>query len=131
MASIPTDLKYTRDHEWARVDGDVVTVGITDYAQSHLGDVVMVELPATGAALEAGKAFGTVESPKSVSDLFAPVSGTVLAVNGALDDHPDKINADPYGDGWIVKLQVADAASLGELLDAAAYEAHLAALDQA
>ncbi len=131
MASIPTDLKYTKDHEWARVEDGVVTVGITDYAQSHLGDVVMVELPQVGASLQHGKAFGTVESPKSVSDLYAPISGTVAAVNNVLDDNPEKVNADPYGDGWIVKIALGDAAELGQLLDAAAYEAHLAALDQA
>ncbi len=102
MSKIPTDLQYTKDHEWARVEDGVVTVGITDYAQSHLGDVVMVELPQVGASLQHGKAFGTVESPKSVSDLYAPISGTVAAVNNVLDANPEKVNADRYGDGWIV-----------------------------
>ncbi|MFO0750837.1 MAG: glycine cleavage system aminomethyltransferase GcvT [Myxococcota bacterium] len=130
--SVPSDLRYTKDHEWARQDGDLVVVGITDYAQEHLGDVVMVELPSVGAKVETGKPFGTVESPKSVSDLYAPVSGTVAKVNKALDDAPDAINKSPYGDGWIVAIAVQASApdALAGLLDAAAYTAHLAALDQ-
>lgn len=131
MASIPSDLRYTKDHEWARKDEGALVIGITDYAQSHLGDVVMVELPAVGLAVVAGKAFGTVESPKSVSDLYAPVSGTVVAVNTALDDHPEHINSEPYGAGWIAKIAPSDPAEVEQLLDSAAYEAHLAALDQA
>lgn len=129
MAKIPADLKYTKDHEWARVEGSRVVVGITDYAQDHLGDVVMVELPKVGQDVGAHKAFGTVESPKSVSDLFAPVSGKVAAVNGALDDHPEKVNEDCYGEGWICAIEVADPAELDALLDAAAYEAFLGTLD--
>lgn len=128
MANIPDDLRFTKDHEWAKQDGDLVVVGITDYAQEHLGDVVMVELPAVGSKVEAGKPFGTVESPKSVSDLYAPLSGTVEKVNKALDDAPDHINKSPYGDGWIVAIRPA-AGDLSGLLDAAAYKAHLAALD--
>lgn len=129
MSKIPAELKYTKDHEWAKVDGNLVVVGITDYAQDHLGDVVMVELPKVGQAVTAHKAFGTVESPKSVSDLFAPVSGKVTRINGALDDNPEKVNQDCYGDGWICEIEVSDASELGALLDAAAYEAFLATLD--
>lgn len=130
MTSIPADLRYTKDHEWARQDGDLVYVGITDWAQGHLGDVVMVELPAVGAKVEVGKPFGTVESPKSVSDLYAPVSGTVAKVNKALDDAPDAINSSPYGDGWIAAITPSSPADLAALLDAAGYAAHLAAIDQ-
>lgn len=129
MSKIPAELKYTKDHEWAKVDGNLVVVGITDYAQDHLGDVVMVELPKVGQAVTAHKAFGTVESPKSVSDLFAPVSGKVTRINGALDDNPEKVNQDCYGDGWICELEVSDPSELAALLDAAAYEAFLATLD--
>jgi glycine cleavage system H protein len=129
MSKIPAELKYTKDHEWARVEGNLVVVGITDYAQDHLGDVVMVELPKVGQAVSAHKAFGTVESPKSVSDLFAPVSGKVTRINGALDDTPEKVNQDCYGDGWICEIEVSDPAELGALLDATAYEAFLATLD--
>jgi len=129
MSKVPNDLRYTKDHEWARKEGDAVRIGITDYAQEHLGDVVMVELPRVGQALTAHKAFGTVESPKSVSDLFAPISGTVSAVNDALDANPEKINADCYGDGWICAITPADPAEVDGLMDAAAYEAFLASLD--
>jgi glycine cleavage system H protein len=129
MSNVPADLKYTKDHEWARVSGNLVVVGITDYAQGHLGDVVMVELPKVGAAVTAHKPFGTVESPKSVSDLFAPVSGKVTRVNKALDDNPEKVNADCYGDGWVCEIEVADTTELDALLDAAAYTAFLATLD--
>ena len=129
MSKVPSDLRYTKDHEWARNEGGAVRIGITDYAQEHLGDVVMVELPKVGQALTAHKAFGTVESPKSVSDLFAPISGVVAAVNDALDANPEKINADSYGDGWICVITPADAAELDGLMDAAAYEAFLASLD--
>lgn len=129
MSKVPTDLRYTKDHEWARKDGDAVYVGITDYAQEHLGDVVMVELPKVGQSLAAHKVFGTVESPKSVSDLFAPISGTVAAVNDALDAHPEKVNSDCYGEGWICAITASDAAELDGLMDAAAYTALLASLD--
>ncbi|HEY2166313.1 MAG TPA: glycine cleavage system protein GcvH [Jatrophihabitantaceae bacterium] len=125
MSNIPDELKYTADHEWVRsVDGsNTVRVGITDYAQGALGDVVYVSLPAVGAALTKGEAFGEVESTKSVSDLFAPLDGTVTARNEALEQTPELINTDPYGDGWIVEVELSDAASAGELLDAAAYGA--------
>lgn len=129
MSKVPADLRYTKDHEWAARAGSVVRVGITDYAQEHLGDVVMVELPKVGQTLTAHKAFGTVESPKSVSDLFAPISGRVAAVNDALDANPEKVNGDCYGDGWICEIEGADAAEFDQLMDAAAYEAFLATLD--
>ena len=117
--SVPGDLQYTKSHEWVRVEGDVATVGITDHAQDELGDVVFVELPEEGATLAAGDSFGAVESVKAVSDLYAPVGGEVVEVNGALEDSPEKINEDPYGEGWILKLQVSDR---GDLLSAADYE---------
>ncbi len=129
MSKVPSDLRYTKEHEWAKLDGGVVRIGITDYAQEHLGDVVMVELPRVGQAVSASKAFGTVESPKSVSDLFAPLSGTVSAVNEALDANPEAINGDCYGAGWICEITPDDAAALDELMDAAAYEAFLGTLD--
>ena len=116
---VPGDLQYTRSHEWVRVEDGVATVGITDHAQDELGDVVFVELPETGATLAPGDSFGAVESVKAVSDLYAPVGGEVVEVNGALEDSPEKINEDPYGEGWILKLQISDE---GDLLSAADYE---------
>lgn len=123
MAEVPDELKYTADHEWVRVAGasNTVRIGITDYAQEALGDVVFVSLPEIGARLTGGAAFGEVESTKSVSDLNAPVSGTVTARNDALDATPELVNSDPYGEGWIVEIEPADAAELDALLDAAAY----------
>ena len=103
--SVPGDLQYTKSHEWVRTEGDTATIGITDHAQDELGDVVFVELPDEGATFDAGEAFGTVESVKAVSDLYAPVGGEVVEVNSALNDAPEKINEDPYGEGWIVKLR--------------------------
>jgi glycine cleavage system H protein len=118
VTEIPPDLAYTAEHEWVRRTGsDTVRVGITDFAQSSLGDVVFVQLPDVGTALTAGQPFGEVESTKSVSDLYAPVSGKVVAVNGDLDDNPQLVNSEPYGDGWLVELQ-ADAAALEEGLEA-------------
>jgi glycine cleavage system H protein len=110
--SIPDDLQYTRSHEWVRTEGDIATVGITDHAQDELGDVVFVELPGEGATLEAGDSFGTVESVKAVSDLYTPVGGEVVEVNSSLEDAPEKINDDPYGEGWIVKLRTSGEADL-------------------
>jgi glycine cleavage system H protein len=123
MSDVPDDLKYTAEHEWVRVnaDGRTIRVGITDYAQSALGDVVYVSLPALGASVDGGAAFGEVESTKSVSDLYAPVGGTVSARNDALDQQPELINSDPYGEGWIVEIDIADPASLDGLLDAGTY----------
>ncbi|HGY57005.1 MAG TPA: glycine cleavage system protein GcvH [Caldithrix abyssi] len=120
--NIPAELKYTKDHEWVKIDGDVATVGITDYAQGELGDVVFVELPAEGDTVEQGGTFGTIEAVKAVADLFSPVSGEVTEVNGALEDAPETVNKDPYGDGWMVKIKISDASQLDELLDAAAYQ---------
>jgi glycine cleavage system H protein len=121
--SVPEELQYTRSHEWVRREGgETATVGITDHAQDELGDVVFVELPEVGATFDAGEAFGAVESVKAVSDLYAPVGGEVLEVNGALEDAPEKINEDPYGDGWILKLR---AGGEGDLLSAQEYEQFL------
>jgi glycine cleavage system H protein len=120
--ALPTDLRYTRDHEWVRVDGDEATIGITEYAASQLGDIVFVELPQAGAPLEQFGTFGVVESVKAVSDLFAPVAGEVVDTNGALASKPELVNDDPYGEGWMVKVRVGDPAQLDELLDADAYE---------
>ena len=117
--SVPGDLQYTKTHEWMRREGDTATVGITDHAQDELGDVVFVELPEEGATFGAGDAFGTIESVKAVSDLYAPVGGEVVEVNSALDDVPEKVNEDPYGDGWIVRLRVSGE---GDLLSAVEYE---------
>ena len=121
MSSIPEDLRYTEEHEWVRVDGDAVVVGITDHAQEQLGDVVYVDLPPSGASVEAGASFGEVESTKSVSDLFAPVAGTIEARNDELEDRPELLNEDPYGAGWLVRLTPTDPSAVEGLLDAAAY----------
>lgn len=121
MAAIPDDLRYTEQHEWVRVDGDEVVVGITDHAQEQLGDVVYVDLPPEGATVEQGAAFGEVESTKSVSDLFAPVGGTIAARNGELEERPELLNRDPYGDGWLVRIDTEDTSAVEGLLDADAY----------
>ena len=117
----PDDLRYTREHEWIAVHGAVATVGITHYAQSELGDIVYVELPAAGSAVVAGEEFGTVESVKAVSEIYAPASGEVIEVNAALQSAPETINKDPYGDGWLIKIRLADAAEPGGLMSAAEY----------
>ena len=123
----PEDLKYTTDHEWVRVvDDTTVRFGITEYAQDALGDIVYVSLPETGSAVTAGQTCGEVESTKSVSDLYAPVSGTVAARNEGLEATPEVVNSDPYGEGWMVEVTVTDAGQLPDLLDAAAYAAHVA-----
>lgn len=119
--NIPPDLKYTQEHEWARQQGSVVVVGVTDHAQSSLGDVVYVELPKVGATLTAGKQFGVIESTKAVSDLYSPLTGKVVKVNESLPDNPSVINTDPYGAGWILELEPSDSSQLAGLLDAAAY----------
>lgn len=119
--NIPTELRYSTDHEWVRVDGNTVTVGITEYAQDALGDVVFIEMPAAGAAVAAGDTLGEVESTKSVSDLYAPVAGSVSAVNEALDAQPELLNSDPYGDGWICRIDMSDPAQVDGLMDAEAY----------
>jgi glycine cleavage system H protein len=119
---IPDDLRYSSDHEWARADGDVVRVGITDYAQDALGDVVFVDLPKVGTDVSAGGAIGEVESTKSVSEIYAPVSGAISAINEALRGAPESVNADPYGEGWICEITTSDASEFDELLDAAHYQ---------
>lgn len=121
MMNIPKELKYSKDHEWVRVEGNTATLGITDYAQSQLGDVVFVELPEAGADIAAGAGLSVVESVKAVSDIYAPISGTVIAGNEALADAPETINQDPYGEGWIAKIEITNAAELEELLDSEAY----------
>jgi glycine cleavage system H protein len=117
----PQELRYTKEHEWVRIEGEVGTVGITDFAQRELGDVVFVELPAAGSAVTKGQAFGVVESVKAVSDIYAPVGGTVIEVNPEIGTRPELVNADPYGGGWLIKIRVTDAAEMGDLMDAAAY----------
>lgn len=121
MANIPSDLKYTQEHEWARVQGNLVQVGVTSHAQEQLGDVVYVELPKVGSTVTAGKQFGVIESTKAVSDLYAPISGKVVRVNEALTTSPQTINSDPYGEGWIIELEPSDPSQLGALMDASAY----------
>ncbi len=118
----PADLRYTREHEWVRVEGDTATVGITDHAAHELGDIVFVDLPEPGRVLTQFATLGVVESVKAVSDLFAPVGGEVLETNGSLTGAPELVNSDPYGAGWMLKVRLADAAQLDELLDAAAYD---------
>jgi glycine cleavage system H protein len=122
MSNVPGELRYAKSHEWLKTEADgTVTVGITDYAQSSLGDITYVQLPKVGAALKQGTPFGVVESVKAASDVYAPVNGTVVAVNTVLDSKPETLNADPYGAGWIMRLKAADPGDAGALLDAAAY----------
>ena len=122
--NFPTDLKYTKSDEWIRVTGSEAETGITDYAQSHLSDIVYVELPEVGAEFKQGMPYGSIESVKAASDMNLPASGTITAVNEALADAPEAVNGDPYGKGWIVKFTLSDPAELGGLMDAAAYEAY-------
>src|SRR5213082_3000356 len=123
MSNIPSELRYAKSHEWVRTETDgTVTIGITDYAQNSLGDITYVQLPKVGATLSAGETFGVVESVKAASDLYAPVAGTVIAVNSALDAKPETLNATPYNDGWMIKLKLADPSGANALLGAAAYE---------
>ena len=120
--NIPADLKYSQDHEWVRVDGDVAVVGVTDFAQGELGDVVFVEIETEGEELDKGETFGTVEAVKTVSDLFMPVGGEVAEFNEALADEPELVNKDPYGEGWMIKIKVADTVELDDLMSAADYQ---------
>jgi glycine cleavage system H protein len=120
--NIPTELKYTKEHEWIKLDGTTATVGITDWAQGELGDIVFVELPEVGDKVERTKPFGTIEAVKAVSDLFAPLSGEVVEINAALEDDPMVVNRDAYGDGWMVRVECSDLAELDQLLDSAGYE---------
>ncbi len=120
--NIPKELKYTKDHEWARIEGDVATVGITDYAQGELGDIVFVELPKAGSSVSQGDSFGTIEAVKAVSDLYAPLSGEITEVNAALDEAPETVNNSPYGDGWMIKIKISDPSEVDNLLSADDYE---------
>ena len=122
MMNLPENLKYTKEHEWIRVDGEEATIGITDFAQGELGDIVFVEIETIGESLDRGETFGTVEAVKTVSDLFLPVDGEIIEANTALEENPDLINSAPYGDGWLAKIKIKDQKQLEELLDAAAYQ---------
>ena len=121
MSEVPDELRYTKEHEWIRIEGDSVTIGVTDYAQDALTDVVWVELPEIGAVVESMESFASVESVKSVSEIYAPVGGKVIEVNDSLEDSPEQINEGPYGNGWICKMSIADASELENLLDGATY----------
>ncbi len=123
--NIPVDLKYTEDHEWIRVEGDHAFVGVTDYAQGELGDIVFIEVETVGEVIEAGETFGSIEAVKTVSDLLMPVTAEVLGFNEALNSSPELINKDPYGEGWIVKVKIEDASQLKSLMDAEAYKEHV------
>ena len=125
MAHVPEDLQYSKDHEWIRVEGDTGIVGITDHAQHSLGDVVYVELPKVGESFTAHEPFGSVESVKAVSELFTPVSGEVTEINEALQDEPERVNSDPYGNGWMIRLRIGNKSELDSLLSAAEYEDYL------
>lgn len=120
--NIPSELKYTKDHEWVRVEGDIATIGITDFAQSELGDIVYVEVETVDETLDAEEIFGTVEAVKTVSDLFLPLSGEIIEFNNTLEDEPEKVNTDPYGDGWMIKLKCSDLSQVEDLMSAEAYK---------
>ncbi|HEV2884003.1 MAG TPA: glycine cleavage system protein GcvH [Pyrinomonadaceae bacterium] len=122
MANVPEDLHYSKDHEWVRVEGDVAVVGITDYAQDSLGDVVYVELPKVGDQFAANESFGSVESVKAVSEVFSPVSGEIAGLNESLSDEPEKVNQDPYGEGWMIRVKMSNRGEVDSLLTAAEYE---------
>ena len=123
MANVPANLKYSNDHEWLRVEGDVAVIGITDYAQSQLGDIVFVDVPTVGETIEANEVFGSIEAVKTVSDAFTPVSGEVIEFNEAVEADSALVNKDPYGEGWLIKIKMSNPAEVEGLLDAAAYEA--------
>ncbi|WP_338731855.1 glycine cleavage system protein GcvH [Mangrovimonas cancribranchiae] len=120
--NIPADLKYTKDHEWVKIEGDVATIGITDFAQSELGDIVYVEVETVDETLDAEEVFGTVEAVKTVSDLYLPLSGEIIEFNENLEDEPEKVNTDPYGDGWMIKLKISDDAQVSDLLTVDQYK---------
>jgi len=124
--NFPANLRYTKDHEWIKLDGNVATIGITDYAQRELGDIVYVEVETVGKSLKAGDIFGTVEAVKTVSDLFLPVDGTITELNAALANSPESVNSDPYGEGWMIKMIVNNPADVEALMDAASYDAQVA-----
>ncbi len=121
--NVPENLKYTKDHEWVRVEGDIAVVGITDFAQGELGDIVYVEIETEGESLDQEEVFGSVEAVKTVSDLFMPVSGEIIEFNGNLESNPELVNSDPFGDGWMIKVKLSDPSQIDELLDAAGYSA--------
>ncbi len=123
--SIPTDLKYSKDHEWVRVEGDVATVGITAYAQGELGDIVFVEVDTVGETMDKEEVFGSVEAVKTVSDLYMPISGEILEFNESLNDGPETVNSDPYGEGWMIKIRINDISDLEALMDAEGYAVHI------
>ena len=125
--NIPAELKYTKDHEWIKIDGDIATVGITDFAQSELGDIVYVEVETVDETLDKEEVFGTVEAVKTVSDLFQPLSGEIIEFNSKLEDAPESVNSDPYGDGWMVKIKISDASEVDSLLSADAYKSLIGA----
>jgi len=120
--NIPSELKYTKDHEWVKIDGDIATVGITDFAQGELGDIVYVEVETLDETLDKDEVFGTVEAVKTVSDLFLPLTGEIIEFNEALEDEPEKVNSDPYGDGWMIKIKIADSSEIDGLISDAGYK---------
>ncbi len=120
--NIPSNLKYTKDHEWVSLEGDIATIGVTDFAQGELGDIVYVEVETVGETIEAEEIFGTVEAVKTVSDLFLPISGEIIEFNSALEDEPEKVNSDPYGDGWMIKVKCSDLSQMNQLLSAEDYK---------
>ena len=121
--NIPATLKYTKDHEWVSIDGDIATIGVTDFAQSELGDIVFVEIETVGETMDKEEVFGTIEAVKTVSDLFMPVSGEIIEFNGGLESNPEAVNTDPYGAGWMIKVRMTNTSEIDGLMDAAAYEA--------
>jgi glycine cleavage system H protein len=123
--NFPAELRYTKEHEWVKLEGDIATVGITDFAQSELGDIVYVEIESVGQTLAQDEIFGSVEAVKTVSDLFLPIAGEVLEVNGALNDQPELVNSDPFGEGWMIKMKVANVADVDALMDVDTYQAHI------
>jgi glycine cleavage system H protein len=125
--NIPENLKYTKDHEWVKVEGNSATIGITDYAQGELGDIVFIDIDPELQEITKGESFGTIEAVKTVSDMYAPCSGKVIEINSALEDQPEIINTDPYGDGWIIKIEISDTSDLDELFDNTAYQAQITA----
>jgi glycine cleavage system H protein len=123
--NVPAELKYTKDHEWLKVEGNIGTIGITDYAQGELGDVVFIDINPDLAEIKLGEAFGTIEAVKTVSDLYAPVDGKIIELNKKLNDEPQLVNSDPYGEGWLAKIEINNSSQVNDLLDSAAYEAQL------
>ena len=121
--NLPEELKYTKDHEWVKIEGDIATIGITDFAQSELGDIVYIDVETLDETVEANEVFGTVEAVKTVSDLFMPITGEIIELNESLDDEPELVNTDPYGEGWMIKIKISDIETINDLLDADSYQA--------